>query len=159
MKKNFALIAVLTTIIISQSLIAQETFTHPEANVSVTLPAGWLYEIDGPDMIVSTEDETLILTFSIVDSDDIEIALEEIDKMLAETFEEVTINDPEELNFNGLTGIWIDGTADELECVFIIIETPAVSNNLLISGWASPDVIESYINDLEMMIASISPAD
>ena len=148
--KIFSLLAVCF-ILSSTTIFAQESFTHPEAYITVTLPAGWMYEADETSLTATTEDETLAFTFSVLNSDDMDAALGAIDDMLNSSFSDITIGEAVEMDFNGLYGIFIDGTADGLECAFAVIDSPVEGLSMIISGWAAPEVIEAYSEDIQLI--------
>jgi hypothetical protein len=62
---------------------AQETFTNEEAKVSVTLPAGWMYESDANGIIAYPAEGGFAVHFNILGADDLSAALDEVDKMLS----------------------------------------------------------------------------
>jgi predicted Zn-dependent protease len=153
------LFSVLLLVFLTSSIFSQESFTHPEAYITVTLPAGWMYEADETTLTATTEDESLAFTFSVLETDDMDAALDAIDEMLAADFEEISLGEAEEVDFNGLYGIIIEGTADGLECAFAIIDSPVEGISMLMSGWAAPEVLEAYGEDIGMILNSISPAE
>ncbi len=159
MKIRNVLLLTTCLLFLASSIYSQESFTHPEAHITVTLPAGWMYEADETKLTASTEDESLAFTFSVLNSDDMDAALEEIDAMLNADFEEIVLGDAEEMDFNGLYGILIEGTADGLECAFAVIDSPVEGLSMLMSGWAAPEVIETYSEDIGLILNSISPAE
>lgn len=157
--KTKLIFSVLVILLFSKMVFGQESFTHPEAYITITLPAGWLYEADETTLKTYTEDESLAFTFSILYSDDMDVALGEIDNMLMTDFEEITLGEAEEMDFNGLYGIFISGTADDLECAFAVIDSPVENMSMLMSGWAAPQVLETYWEDIQLILSSISPAE
>jgi predicted Rdx family selenoprotein len=46
-----------------------------------------------------------------------------------------------------------------LECAFAIIDSPVEGISMLMSGWAAPEVLEAYGEDIGMILNSISPAE
>lgn len=157
MKKTFFLIF-SALLIFGISLSAQETFIHEAAGIEVTLPAGWFYEIEGENMTVFTEDETLGVNFTVLKSADIDAALTEVDNMLETEFNNIQIGEAEDIDVNGLYGVWVDGTADGVELLFAVIETPKNNTNLLVMAWGIPEVIDLYASDIRLIITSIAPA-
>lgn len=159
MKRKSTVLIIICFLFLASNIHSQESFTHPEAQITVTLPAGWMYEADETSLTATTEDESLAFTFSVLNSDDMDAALEQIDDMLAAQFDQVSIGEAEEMDFNGLYGIFIDGTADGLECAFAVIDSPVEGVSMLMSGWAAPEVIEMYLEDIGLILGSISPAE
>lgn len=143
---------------ITSSVFGQETLTHADAGVSITLPAGWYYETEGDDMTAYSEDGAVAMSFSVLNASDIDAALEEVDKMIASQFENVSLGDAENIDLNGMNTILLEGKADGLEIAFEIIDTPISGVSLFLSAWGVPDAVEKYSSDIELIFGSISPS-
>jgi predicted Zn-dependent protease len=143
---------------IASSVFGQETFTHPDAGVSITLPAGWYYEIEGDDMNAYSEDNAVAMSFSVLHASDIDAALEEVDKMIDSLFENISLGEAESFDLNGMNTIFLEGQADGLEIAFELIETPISGVSLFLSAWGTADAVEKYSSDIELIFGSISPS-
>jgi len=157
MKKTF-LSVVSIVLLFSITIPAQETFTYKASGIDITLPAGWFYEIEDENMTAYTEDETLGVNFTVLKAADIDAALTEVDYMLDTEFDNLEIGEAEDIDVNGMYGVWVDGYADGVELLFAVIETPKNRSNLLVMAWGLPEVIDKYAADIRLIITSIEPS-
>jgi predicted Zn-dependent protease len=84
---------------------AQETFTNEEAKVSVTLPAGWMYESDANGIIAYPAEGGFAVHFNILGADDLSAALDEVDKMLAAQVSDLQLGEGQAYDVNGMSGV------------------------------------------------------
>ncbi|MBE2280436.1 MAG: hypothetical protein IAE91_08600 [Ignavibacteriaceae bacterium] len=137
---------------------AQETFTHPTAAVSITLPAGWMYEADGDNMIAYPEEGGFAITFSVINVDDVDAALEEVDAMLQSQVENLELGEGQAYDVNGMAGIFVEGNADGVLLAVGVIDCPVEGACLMVGAWGDPEIIEKYGADILGIFNSISPA-
>ncbi|MBK7866512.1 MAG: hypothetical protein IPJ75_05710 [Ignavibacteriales bacterium] len=112
MLKKFALIAFLFTAFFVNTNFAQETFTQPDAQVSVTLPAGWEYETTDKTMMASPKEGGFFVYFKVLSVDDLGVALEQADAILAETVTNMKLGEAKADVVNGMNAISVEGTGD-----------------------------------------------
>ena len=159
MLKGRSQLVILILVLFSISISAQETFVHEDAGVSITLPAGWYYESDENSLIVYSEDETVAMSFSILNSTNLDNSLTEVDDMLKSEYDSIELGEAEEMEVNGLNAIWIDGTADELEMAFLIVDSPYEEVILFVSAWGNPESIENHMEEVKMIFNNIAPVN
>lgn len=138
---------------------AQETFTNADAKVSVTLPAGWMYESDANGIIAYPAEGGFAVHFNILGADDLSAALDEVDKMLAAQVSDLQLGEGQVVDVNGMSGIVVEGTADGILMAIGIIDTPVAGKSLMVGAWGAPETIEKYAADVQSIIHSISPAN
>ena len=93
---------------------AQETFTHEAAKISVTLPAGWMYETSDNGISAYPSEGGFFVYFQVIHADALDAALDEVDKMLNEQMQSVELGQAQDYDVNGMSGIFVEGTADGL---------------------------------------------
>lgn len=141
------------------SNFAQETFTNADAKVSVTLPAGWMYESDENGMIAYPEEGGFVVHFSVLGADDLSAALDEVDKMLASQVSSLELGDGQAYDVNGMSGIFVEGNADGILLTIGVIDTPVAGKSLMVGAWGAPETVEKYAADVMSIFNSISPAN
>ncbi len=159
MLERHKLLAICLFFIFNISLIAQESFVHEDAGVSITLPAGWYYESDENSMLAYSEDESVAISFSILTSTNLENALDEVDNMLNAEYESIELGEAEEMSVNGLDALWMNGMADDLEMAFLILDTPYEDVILFVSAWGTTEAIEAQMEEVKMIFNNIAPAN
>lgn len=158
MSKRLTIIAVFM-LLFAATNFAQETFTHPTAQVSVTLPAGWTYTNDESGIVATPPDAAMAVTFSVVNNDDLYAALEGVDASLAEQFESVQFDEPVTGEVNGLPVIYVLGMADGLNAHVAVIDAPAGNTSLVVTYFASQDALDVYGAALQDILSSITAAN
>jgi len=158
MSKRLTIIAVFM-LLFTATNFAQETFTHPTAQVSVTLPAGWTYTNDASGIVATPPDEAMAVTFSVVANDDLYSALEEVNAMLSDKFYSVRFDDPVSGDVNGLPVIYVLGTADEFNAHVAVIDAPAGNTSLVVTYFATQEALDAYGAALQDILSSISAAE
>lgn len=138
---------------------AQETFTNADAKVSVTLPAGWMYESDANGIIAYPAEGGFAVHFNILGADDLGAALAEVDKMLAAQVADLQLGEGQVVDVNGMSGIVVEGTADGILLAIGIIDTPVAGKSLMVGAWGAPETIQKYAADVQSILHSISPAN
>jgi predicted Zn-dependent protease len=138
---------------------AQETFTNADAKVSVTLPAGWMYESDANGIIAYPAEGGFAVHFNILGADDLSAALDEVDKMLAAQVSDLQLGEGQAYEINGMSGVFVEGSADGILLAIGVIDTPVAGKSLMVGAWGAPETIEKYAADVQSIIHSISPAN
>ena len=137
-----------------------KNYPHEAAKVEISIPDSWEVGIDGDVLTAATPDDAINLVFSIIELNDIEAALDEVEKQLKSEFQEVTIGEPEEIEINGMPALDWEGTAT-LDGVTItiggsLIITPA-EKTLFIFAAAAPELMAKYGEDIETIANGIKP--
>jgi predicted Zn-dependent protease len=157
MSKNFAIFSLFFALFVSTSF-AQETFTNEAAKVSITLPAGWMYEADGTDISAYPKAGGFFVHFSVINADDLTTALGEVDKMLDAQVKNLTLGEAKKYDVNGMNGIFVEGTADGVLMAVGVIDTPVEKSSLFVGAWGAPETVEKYAQDVLSIFNSIAPA-
>ncbi|MCK6604323.1 MAG: hypothetical protein L6Q59_05445 [Ignavibacteriaceae bacterium] len=157
MSKKLAAVAFFVAFFAVTSF-AQETFTHPTAKVSVTLPAGWTYEIDGETIVASAPDGGIGISFSVIANDALDAALSGVEASLSEQFSSVNFGEAQTNEVNGLGVRYVEGQADGLEAMVAVVDAPAANTSLVISAFADAETLQKYAEDVQMILGSISAA-
>lgn len=157
MLKKLFFFAILPAIFATQ-IFAQETFTNESAMVKVTLPAGWNYENTDGGIVAHPDGGGFAVFLQVFPGDDLSVALDEVDKSLAESYPNIKWEDAVSRDINGMSAITVDGTADNLLLVIGVIDTPAPNKTLMVGAWGTPDVIQKYEQDITLILTSIAPA-
>lgn len=156
-KKLFILSFLLAVLAVPN--FAQETFTHPVAKVSVTLPAGWMYEADGDNMIAYPEEGGFAIHLTILNADDVDGALGEVDAMLSAEVDNLELGEGEAYDVNGMSGVFVEGNADGILLAVGVIDCPVDGICLMVGAWGEPDSVEKYGSVILEIFNSISPAN
>lgn len=158
MMKKLLFFAILPAIFATQ-IFAQETFTNESAMVKVTLPAGWNYENTDGGIVAHPDGGGFAVFLQVFPGDDLSVALDEVDKSLAESYSNIKWENAVTRDINGMSAITVDGTADNLLLVVGVIDTPAPDKTLMVGAWGTPDVIQKYEKDITLILTSIAPAN
>lgn len=137
---------------------AQETFTNADAKVSITLPAGWMYESDENGIIAYPAEGGFAVHFNILGADDLSAALDEVDKMLSEQVTDLQLREGQAYEINGMSGVFVEGSADGILLAIGVIDTPVAGKSLMVGAWGAPETIEKYAADVQSIFHSIAPA-
>lgn len=151
-------VILLTLVFLSVPNFAQETFTNEAAKVSVTLPAGWMYEASGADIMAYLKEGGFMVHFSVLKADDLGAALAEVDKMLSAQVANLKLGDAKDYNVNGMSGRFVEGNADGVLLAIGVIDTPVANSSLMVGAWGAPETVEKYAADVMSIFNSISPA-
>jgi len=134
-----------------------ETFTDEAAQVSVALPAGWYYTTEEKGMTAHSADSLFAVNFTILKEDELDAAMKELDKYLGSDVKNLKLGEATDVDFNGMKGKSIAGTADGLELYLGLINTPAEKTSLFINAWAAPEALKKYSKELEYIAKNIKP--
>lgn len=157
MNKHFVVILMLAVSISYQSF-AQETLYHDDAGVSITIPAYWSYEAGENDITVYSPDEEVAVALFVVSSEDLEGALDELYDIILQEYPGFTSGDPESMEFNGMSTIFVDGNANDGTGTSVsaaVISAP--NSEMILFAVASEAGIANNSSELEQLIFSISP--
>lgn len=158
MLKKLTFSAFLLFIFFANTNFAQETFTQSDAQVSVTLPAGWQYETQDKMMIASPSEGGFFVYFKVLHVDALDAALGEADEILAGQFKDIKLGDARNEVVNGMNAISVSGTADGAQLFIGVLDTPAANISLLVWAMGTDDIITKYSNDIATILTSIQPA-
>ena len=140
---------------------AQETFSHKEAGVEITIPAGWFYESGDEDITIYTPGKELGITLAVMEADKIDQAIAAVTTDLEKSFTAVELGDAKEVKANGMDAWEISGTAQTREGLPVIIYycmvvTPA-AKVLEISAVGTKAEFEKFAGEIRQLDESLRP--
>ena len=100
---------------------AQETFTHKEAGVEITIPADWFYEHADEAFTIYTPGKELGISLAVMEAHQIDKAIDEATKDLEKEFTGVELGEVTEAKSNGMDSWEVGGTAKTRDGVPVII--------------------------------------
>ena len=137
--------------------VAGETFTNEAAQVSVDLPAGWMYEAKDGGISAYPEGGGFYVHFQTLNVDELDAALAEADKFLASEVKDLKLGDAQDLTVNGMTAKVVEGTADGMEVSFGVVDTPVENISLFVGAWGAPDAVKKYQKEITFILQSLKP--
>jgi hypothetical protein len=160
MKKSITILFFLL-LISSLSLFAQETFTHKDAGIQLTVPGGWTYENENNTFTFYTPDKDFFVILSINEAENVEKLVKELIDGLNQSYTDVKLDDPKDDEQNGMKGWSLTGTAKTKAGVDVLIvygmfATPK-DKVLEIGVIGTKDIIEKYGKEIDLIDKSIKP--
>ncbi|MBE2280437.1 MAG: hypothetical protein IAE91_08605 [Ignavibacteriaceae bacterium] len=137
--------------------VSGETFTNDAAKVSVNLPEGWYYEASESSISAYPEGGGFMVNFEILKADELDAALEEVDKIISAEFKNVVLGDAEDYDVNGMPGIFVQGTADGVLLAIGVINTPVSGSSLMVGAWGDPDAVKKYDKEIRYIFNNVKP--
>jgi len=159
MKRIILAVFVLSFVFISQNLVfSQESFTHPDAKVTITVPGGWMYEISGSNLTMYPKSKAIALAFNIMDASGIDAAVQKAVSDIKTHFPTAHIGDPTSHDVNGMTGFSLAGdTPEGMAFSYTLFVTP--SAKVMEVGFAAQkDAFGKYASDIVTIVNGITPA-
>jgi hypothetical protein len=161
MKAQFLFVAMLTAMILAGGRMqAQETFTHEQAGVEITIPAGWYYEHQDSDFTIYTPGKELAINLAVMEATGIDQALEQADADLEKNFKQVKLGDARRVDANGMECVEIDGTAmlegQPVVVYYCLVVTPK-GKILEISAVGTDAEFDKYGKEIEQLDNSLKP--
>jgi hypothetical protein len=148
--------------ILLSNAFAQEDITYEPAQVTITVPPGWFYEIDGEMLTVQTSDTGMVLVFLMIPASEINAAMEVASEELAKQYIDIEFTDEVERTVNGLASYYFNANAkladggDEIFITCELVDTPG-EYVMFIHGAANQETIKKFENDIELIFNSIRP--
>jgi len=137
--------------------VSGETFTNEAAKVSVNLPAGWLYETTEGGISASPEDGSIVVHFNTLQADQLDAALDEVDKVLASEVKDLKLGEATDYDVNGMSGRFVEGTADGVLVALGVVDTPVENLSLMVGAWGSPEAVNKYEKEIMYIFKNIKP--
>jgi len=139
---------------------AQETFTHTDAGVEITIPAEWFYEHEEGDFTVYTPGKELAINFAVVQGTEIDQAVDAMAADLQKNFQNVELGEVQTAVANGMDCVEIDGTAtldgESVIIYYCLVVTPT-AKILEISAVGTPSEFAKYSHEIEQLDNSLKP--
>lgn len=160
MKKILVSLFVLAVLFTANQFVsAQETFTHPTANVSVTVPGGWHYEAGSTTIKMFPESKEVAVVFNVIDASGIDAAVEQAVKDINSAFPGATVNGPSQVTVNGMTAFEITGNStDGRSFSYALLVTPS-AKVIEVAFVANTEQVSKYSSELSSIVNSIKPAN
>ena len=114
--KKIAGIVCIVSMVWMAALAGAETIYYPDEEngiFSIALPDEWQVEFEDEMMMAGTEDETVIMLGWSVDAEDIEMAGEAVDELIANFITDIEWSDKGEREQEGIKYWWSTGTGTE----------------------------------------------
>ncbi len=139
---------------------AQEIFTHTDAGVEITIPAGWYFEHEDSDFMVYTPGKEMGINFAVIEGTEIDQALDAASADLEKNFQNVVLGEATPAEANGMDCVEIDGTATLDGQAVIIYYCMVVTPNgkiLEISAVGTEAEFGKYAREIEQLDNSLKP--
>ena len=140
---------------------AQETFTHKDAGVELTIPAHWYYETGTNEITIYTPGKELGITLSVMEAHQIDKAIAEVTSDLQKEFTDVELGEATEAKANGMDSWEISGTANTRDGVAVIIYYCIVVNPtakiLEISAVGTSAEFNKFASEIRQLDESLKP--
>jgi predicted Zn-dependent protease len=134
-----------------------ETFTDSAAQVSVNLPAGWLYESTENDITATSPDSTFAINFTKLPTKDMEVVLAEASKELRKNIKDLKLSEAKEFTVNGMKAKFVEGTGVGEEAAVGIIDVPAANTSLMLVASATTAAAKKYEKEFLYIFENIKP--
>ena len=159
MKKLFiGVIAFLFTFLFSFSASAQQWLHHSASNLKFSAPENWSAVLEEETLTLSPPSEGLAITFTVLDAENLEVALEELEKELSNYVKDAKLKgEAEEIIINDLNAISAEGEGkidgEKVDLGLLLVE--ANDKILLVFGISAVSETNKYEKDIENILTSI----
>ena len=129
MKKYLLLLTVLS-FLFSTNFLSADEFHYPAKNpvLSITFPNDWKIETEEEQLHATPKDESLYLGgLALDDIEDVDDAMEAIDKIVAEFVDDFKAEEPGEMEINGIEITFIEGIGKDEDGEKIEVSTAVFS--------------------------------
>jgi hypothetical protein len=138
---------------------AGETFTHPDAGVQFTLPAGWKTKSEGETLTATSEHEAVSVVLWVPRGDDFDQATEQLKEQLREVIKNPQVTSPgKESTHNGMRAYTAGGTGEvNGQPVLWEVDILQAKKPFFVVTFASPDMFKMHQGDYQQLLASLRP--
>lgn len=140
---------------------AGEVFTHPEAGVQMTLPAGWKSNNEGETMTVGPADNLINVVLWVPKGDDFEKAVDDLADELDKVIKNSKITKPgKETTHNGMKAFTTGGTGeiDGKEIVWSVDMLKA-KKPFIVLTFGAPQQSEDHASAYKQFIGSLKQVE
>lgn len=161
MKKNIPILISLF-ILFSLSLVAQETFTHKEAGIQLTVPGGWTYESKDNSFSFYPPDKDFYIIMTINEANKVDQLVKDLMNDLNQSYTDVNMSDPKDDQQNGMEGWSFSGTAKikgtdiNVIIVYGMYATPK-DKVLELGAIGTKEILDKYSKEIDLIDKSIKP--
>lgn len=138
---------------------AGEVFTHNEAGVRFTLPAGWKTKNEGETLIATSEHEAISVVLWVPRGDDFDKATDELKQRLQSVIKNPQVTTPgQEITHNGMRAYTAAGTG-EVNGEQIIWEVDIIQSKkpFFVVTFAAPQMFKMHQADYQSLLNSLKP--
>jgi len=138
---------------------AGETFTHPDAGVQFTLPAGWKTKTEGETITATSEHEAISVVFWVPRGDDFDQATDDLMKQLDNVIKNPQITSPgKESTHNGMRAYTAGGSGEvNGQPILWEVDVLQAKKPFFVVTFASPDMFKMHQGDYQQLLASLRP--
>lgn len=138
---------------------AGETFTHPDAGVQFTLPAGWTSKAEGEKVIATSEHEAVSVVLWVPRGDDFDKATDELMQQLDNVIKNPKITSPgKESTHNGMRAYTAGGTGQvNGQAILWEVDILQAKKPFFVVTFAAPDMFKMHQADYQQLLASLKP--
>jgi hypothetical protein len=136
---------------------AGETFTHPDAGVQFTLPAGWKTQGQGEKIIATSEHEAISVVLWVPRGDDFEQATEELKQQLQQVIKNPQVTTPgQETTHNGMRAYTAAGRGEvNGQPILWEVDILQAKKPFFVVTFASPDMFKMHQGDYQQLLSSL----
>jgi predicted Zn-dependent protease len=140
---------------------AGETFTHPEAGVQMTLPAGWKSNNEGETMTVGPADDLINVVLWVPEGDNFEKAVDDLAEEMDKVVKNSKITQPgKETTHNGMQAYTTGGTGevDGKEIVWSVDMLKA-KKPFIVLTFGAPQQSEDHASKYKQFLGSLKQVE
>jgi hypothetical protein len=135
--------------------------TYPAAKVSIEEPPGWKTTIKGDQVTVADGPADVAASFVVVPAGAIDAAARAAGRSLATTITNVTVQDDQKGNVNGMKAEFVSGdgrlNGTNIDWMVAIIDTPATDKDLMAIVIAEDAKLAARKNEVRYLFQHIRP--
>jgi predicted Zn-dependent protease len=143
------------------SSAAGETFTHAEAGVQMTLPAGWQSKNEGETMTVGPADNLISVVLWVPKGDDFKKAVDDLAEELDKVVKNSKITKPgKEITHNGMQAYTTGGTG-EIDGKEIVwgVDMLKAKKPFIVLTFGAPEQSEHHASEYQQFIGSLKQVE
>jgi hypothetical protein len=138
---------------------AGETFTHRDAGIQFTLPAGWKTQGEGEKIIATSEMEAISVVLWVPRGDDFEQATEELKAQLRQVIKNPQVTTSgQETTHNGMRAYTAAGTGEvNGQKVLWEVDILQAKKPFFVVTFAEPEMFKMHQGDYQQLLSSLRP--
>ncbi len=156
--------SILMITLMITGLFADDTYVYPNQETpvfSISFPYDWKVEPEDNMLHAMPKDETVyVALWALDDVENLEAALESVDKLIREMVTEFQADEPDKLEFNNILYYFMEGSGKDNDGedvnAAVAIFSPDSETICLIITYGTPDAEEVHEEDFMNIIKSIS---
>jgi len=140
-----------------------EVRTHSGAKVSIDIPKEWKQKVDGDKLMMIEPKGDVLVAMRVLDATELKAAAAKVDATVADLVFDLTWQQQQQRNVNGLNAITIDGTGKlksngiAVNVMAAIVATPT-NKLMLVLVIADSSKLQAHAGELKSILSSIGPA-